>query len=384
MILKIKKILNRSSKVDERRALADCALPHLESLTPPVPPEVLSIQVLGRASQVQDFLYGGYVVAEGLKRYLELAGRPLHSLRRVLDFGCGSSRVLRWYTEYSHIVECFGADISEQAIDWNRSNMPFGEYVANGERPPLPFGDEYFDLVYGVSVVTHLDEETQLEWIRELRRILRPGGIAMLSVMGPEIAKSRLDEDEFAEFRKKGHYYKVVQPGGLHGLPDFYQDAYHSKEYVDEAWARYFEIVAYVRKGPLYLQDMIILRRPGHSEGVRTPAALELDLPIGVIDSPRIAAVAQGQELELSGWTFNLSRRPIDLDVLINGRKVGESKVNQSRPDVAQVFPSWPWSDCSGYSAVVPLTGLRPGPYRLNLTDRETAFPYLSTYFFIE
>ena len=50
--------------------------------------------------------------------------------------------------------------------------------------PPLPFATESFDLVYSISVFSHLDEQLGDAWLAEVARVFVPGGVALLSVHG--------------------------------------------------------------------------------------------------------------------------------------------------------------------------------------------------------
>src|SRR3974390_2837950 len=175
-----------------------------------MPSAELATQVLGGPVSAESSLPGVFVVSEGIKGVLRLIGRPLESFGSVLDFGCGCGRILRWFEPYSEGCRFTGSDISEPAIEWDRRNLPFGEFATNGMEPPLDADDESFDLIYGISVVTHLGEELQFAWLSELARVLRPGGIAILTVMGDELAAWKLSGDDLAEFRRKGHFYKKV------------------------------------------------------------------------------------------------------------------------------------------------------------------------------
>ena len=357
------------------------AFPTLDNPVPPIPSADLSTQILGDPASAGPFLYGGFLVAEGIRRVLELIGQPLELFRDVLDFGCGTSRVLRWFWRYSTRCRFRGADISREAIEWNRANMPFGEFVANDVEPPLPFADGSFDLVYGISVVTHLGEHLQLAWLAELARILRPGGIAMLTVMGDELAEWKLSPEECAAFRQKGHAYKKVQEGGLHGLPDFYQDAYHSRSYVAREWSRDFELRAYIRNGPVYLQDLVILQKP--AAAATSWECLDLQLPIGAIDRPKTAEVLTACSLRVSGWAFAHHVPPVALELAIDRRPMGSCVADESSPAVANVYPTFPEAASCGFSAVLPLEGFQAGAHVLEISAAGQQLPALFSYFFL-
>ena len=63
--------------------------------------------------------------------------------------------------------------------------------IASDGLPPLPFDDARFDLVLGYSVFTHLNVQYQDAWLGELRRLVRPGGILLLSISGPRMLEQR-------------------------------------------------------------------------------------------------------------------------------------------------------------------------------------------------
>jgi ubiquinone/menaquinone biosynthesis C-methylase UbiE len=77
--------------------------------------------------------------------------------RRVLDFGCGAGRVLRHFAPEAEAGgEFWGCDPYPPTIEWLKANLspPFQFYVS--EARPLPHPDGYFDLIYAISVFTHI------------------------------------------------------------------------------------------------------------------------------------------------------------------------------------------------------------------------------------
>jgi SAM-dependent methyltransferase len=350
---------------------------------PPVPGPDLCVQVLGNAASNGDFLFGGFVISEGIRRTLEFLGHPLESFRDVLDFGCGSGRVLRWFRPYRG-VNWTGSDISASAIEWNQRHLGFAKFIANGMQPPLPLPDGSFDLIYAVSVVTHLSEELQNAWLAELSRLLRPGGIAALTVSGEEVARWRLSPDEFAKFRAAGHSYKYIQDGGLHGLPDFYQDAFHSRAYVVSAWARYFQPVAYLRNGMTYLQDLAVLRKPGTGDAVPAPGVIEVDLPFGSFWSPLVAARVTGDVLSVEGWTFQHHGGPVSLTVCIDDQPLATGVADLPTLRVGDVFPAYPGAKVAGFKVPVSIVGLATGPHVVSALAQDKPIPFMTTYFFVE
>ncbi|HHC23785.1 MAG TPA: class I SAM-dependent methyltransferase [Desulfobacterales bacterium] len=66
-----------------------------------------------------------------------------------------------------------------------------------------PFRDHFFDFVYAMSVFTHLTEEAEKLWIRELSRIIRPGGCFMLTLRGQGIKRNQ----RIAQFCRKSSWF---------------------------------------------------------------------------------------------------------------------------------------------------------------------------------
>ncbi|HLJ28091.1 MAG TPA: class I SAM-dependent methyltransferase [Candidatus Angelobacter sp.] len=100
-------------------------------------------------------------------RILGDLGFSLNGTHRVLDFGCGQGRAVNWLRHLGHNV--VGCDIIPAKIPSENLRM-----MENGR---IPFDDDYFDLVISEQVFEHVkDYDTA---IREVHRVLKPGGITM-------------------------------------------------------------------------------------------------------------------------------------------------------------------------------------------------------------
>lgn len=157
--------------------------PELARLLPPLPGDHLRITVCG-GMQFDTHLRTG---AEDCKLVLELyelfAQRSADALRSVYDFGCGCGRALRWFQQALPDAALAGTDVRVEAVDWCRSNLR-GDFAPNGLMPPLPFADGSFDLVYALSVFSHLNLDQCLAWMRELTRVTRPDGLILFTTHG--------------------------------------------------------------------------------------------------------------------------------------------------------------------------------------------------------
>jgi SAM-dependent methyltransferase len=104
--------------------------------------------------------------------------------KRILDFGSGAGRTLRHFAAEATVAEFWGADIHGPSIDWMRENLcpPFHAWQC-AVNPPLGLEHESFDLIYAVSVFTHLTDNAS-QWLLELHRLLRADGLLIATFMG--------------------------------------------------------------------------------------------------------------------------------------------------------------------------------------------------------
>jgi len=227
------------------------------SLTPVVlPPDHLQVRQVGSVWG-ENFYRGGRKIFDQIAVAFDGVGRPLTTARRVLDFGCGCGRVLRGFGEVSPQGEIWGCDIDAETIAWNNAHLAdFASFYANPADPPTRWPDGYFDAIYTVSVFTHLPEDLQLAWVRELHRLLEPGGILVASLHGEHYWQR--DPGVAQEVRDRGFAYRTGEI--TDGLPEFYMVAFHAIDYVQRQWAPWFEVLAH---HPTYIDgahDAVVLR----------------------------------------------------------------------------------------------------------------------------
>jgi SAM-dependent methyltransferase len=129
-----------------------------------------------------------YVATVETNPYLTLYEQPgLRALvpplegRRVLDAGCGAGRTSAWLVEEG--AEVVGFDASPQMLRRARERLPSATFAVADLAEPLAFEDRSFDVAVASLVMHYLRD-----WVpplRELRRVLRPGGVFVLSTHHP-------------------------------------------------------------------------------------------------------------------------------------------------------------------------------------------------------
>lgn len=191
-------------------------------------------------------------------------------LKDYMDLGCASGRVMRHFATQLPHVRVFGCDINRRHVDWCATYMPPNVTTfQNTSLPHLPLPDSALDLVTAFSVFTHI-ESFDTSWMMELRRVLRPGGIAWITIHGdrtwqdidptwplytpltshPDFDKykgsSKIPEDRLVFRWKLDASYSA--------------NVFYRYSYIRKVWARFFDVVDIFPATPLY-QDVVVLRR---------------------------------------------------------------------------------------------------------------------------
>ena len=207
-------------------------------------------------TDVQWFHESGSLSANTVREAVADLGLEMREFGRILDFGCGCGRVLRHWRDLEH-VEIYGTDYQQRLIDECRQVVPFVHLSVNGLEPPLPFADASFDLVYSFSVFTHLDERQQLAWRDEIRRVLKPGGVLVMSTQGLPYM-DRMNRTERERFEGGD---VVCQRRDYRG--ENICQTYHPEQYVRGAFSDGLSVVDYQREGARGCppQDLYVLRR---------------------------------------------------------------------------------------------------------------------------
>lgn len=241
----------RSRELRERNA-ALAAAPSADGY--PLPPPELVYAVAGHYD-VDLYVRSGADHEGFIRARLSAAGLDLDDVRALLEFGCGSGRILRrWHTLTSARV-C-GCDVNPRLVAWCQEALPFADVITNGPEPPLPYADDTFDVIYAISVLTHLPGSLQERWMRELERVLAPGGVAIVTTKGASrsAALSAAEREQF----ESGQV--VVQASRYAGRN--LCAAFNPESDIRERLAGDLEVVEFVPAGgTVFTQDATVLRK---------------------------------------------------------------------------------------------------------------------------
>lgn len=254
----------------------------------PVPPYELMARTGGAHSTERSWHERG-VHAAGcvFERLLDCGFTPAG---RVLDFGCGSGRLLRPWTRFAGELELHGVDVDVEAIDWVRRWLPWVHAAVVEPFPPLPHGDGAFAAVFAFAVFSQIAAPVQRAWLGEIARVLAPGGLLMLTTHGVHCAERFAAGDvehfpfppaervraDLAALRENGELFYPYPVADERSLPSRYRDAglhgvaFVTPEHVRRHWLARFELVVH-HEAPRGFQDEIVLRR--HARGGDSPAS---------------------------------------------------------------------------------------------------------------
>jgi SAM-dependent methyltransferase len=220
----------------------------------PVPPLRLVRSSTGTSS-LRWFFRGGRDGADAIAAVLERRGVDVRNLGSILDFGCGSGRVIRHWAASRGAIH--GSDYNAKAVRWCRRHLRFAHFVVNGLAPPLPYDAGQFDLVYALSVFTHLPEPLLFAWLDEMRRILKPGGWLVITTHG-DAYLGHLTADEQAEFHAGRMVVKHADAVGTNRC-----GVYVSEDYMRRRCPDFFRVVDFLPRGAAGnpVQDLVLLQK---------------------------------------------------------------------------------------------------------------------------
>ena len=285
--------------------------PSLRNYVAPFPPRNLMHNVSGLTNE-RDFAKHGVDIFQAL---VKASSKPLTEFQHILDFGCGCGRLARMFK--GHPNKITGCDIDHRHIRWLSKNLDYMTSILTRVKPPLPFSDNEFDAVISISVFTHVNEQSQYEFLAELFRITKPGCYLFLTIHGSRVLERAKNEKiiwdmlavdkllfkracvEFGENRhafilqhghltklgssgQEKHKKKILKPlfknfrnwfrsspeekhnektvNSILSEPYQYGMTFIPEDYVLNHWGKWFNIIE-IRQGAVHaFQDIVVLR----------------------------------------------------------------------------------------------------------------------------
>lgn len=165
-------------------------------------------------SHVESYLRGAVEFVDILQRSYRQAGRDWESLDAVLEIGCGYGRIIRELTKRLPAERVSVCDVIDAGARFTAAEFGVHKVPVLEETGALPV--ERFDLVYLLSVYSHLRRDSVVASLRRLAEALKPGGVVVLTVHGQGSAETAeryaqywLDKSRVLEaLGQSGYYYE--------------------------------------------------------------------------------------------------------------------------------------------------------------------------------
>ncbi|KXK44333.1 MAG: SAM-dependent methyltransferase [Chlorobi bacterium OLB5] len=150
---------------------------------------------------------------------LKLADKNFRDLSaiKVLDIGSGVGLVDSFLK--GKIKNLYGVDVEEGVVEKAKYNNPEVNYsIYNGSK--LPFEDNTFDLCFAINVMHHVPPSLWENFLQEMRRVLKPGGLAAVFEHNPlnpltRLAVARCEFDRDAVLLHHGKIKSLFKTAGL-------------------------------------------------------------------------------------------------------------------------------------------------------------------------
>lgn len=186
---------------------------------------------------------------------------------QLLDFGGATGRVFRHFAQQTSQWRVWSCDVRRSSFEFNLAHFPNSLRVfLSSTFPSLPIPDSAFDLILACSVFPHIDD-AESAWLLELRRVLKIGGLALISTQNDETWRrmsprswqtlERFRPDLAAALELPEERLVVrLDSGGDRQSPG----VFHADAYVLRNWSRYFEIAA-IEAMALGEEAVVVCRR---------------------------------------------------------------------------------------------------------------------------
>lgn len=217
-----------------------------------------------------------------VKRYAANQGVELGHNTRILDFGCGWGRIIRFFLKDVSADNLYGIDVNPAMIEICLKIGKYGNYSLCNSLPPTDFSDNSFEIIFAYSVFSHLAEPAHIKWVAEFLRILKPGGVLVAttrpryfiefcrSLRGKEhaikyrnvLADSAIGTEEALAVYDSGNFLYSATGSGPTLPGSFYGEAVIPRAYIKKEWTKYLTFRDFVDDPNPYQQALIVMQKP--------------------------------------------------------------------------------------------------------------------------
>jgi SAM-dependent methyltransferase len=161
-------------------------------------------------------------------------------------------------------AKVFGCDVDPDAVAFCQANLQGGEFIQIEPMPPLPYANDAFDAVYTLAVFPAFGPEEQNAWLPELRRVIAPGGLLLVSIQGWFSGSFLYSADVLGDYLRSGIFLdqsqwdvkdRVIEESYSRGI-------FQTAKYTWREWSKHFEVLEHIEGEINSDQDLVVMRRP--------------------------------------------------------------------------------------------------------------------------
>jgi SAM-dependent methyltransferase len=253
--------------------------PTLRNILPTMPEEDVQLEFNGLKGD--DVMSEGFAVYRLFRNLYDHHVGPIARCGNILDFGCGWGRIIRFFLKDIEPSRLLGVDPVEEMVALCKEQNRWCGFERIPNVPPSHLKANTFEWIYSFSVFSHLSEEMHKKLLAELSRLLKPGGLLVVTTCGREFIEAaaamrkradlrslhpgpRSCADAFPETQQallrydRGDYCFAPV---VHGLWTYWGWAAISKNYVLKNWGYGLTLVDYINDRNLCSQNVVVMKK---------------------------------------------------------------------------------------------------------------------------
>jgi len=304
---------------------------------PRFPDESVQISTVGSANE--NALREAFAFYREIRKYAALMKIPFDRTTHVLDFGCGWGRHYRFFMKNVPTENILGVDCHPGLIELCQATNPAGQFKTVPACPPIDLEPESLDIIFAYSVFSHLNEPVGLAWISEFARLLKPGGLAIVTTHShsfPEFCESlrnapetqkgfwqqtlaRIAFTDLTEAKNRydcGEFLYAPTGGGPALSPELYGEAVLSKKYVLRKWTEYFKLIDFLDNPSILAQAVIVLRKKSLEEWMMESVFPKINLTISPNDEVYHYAKSQIKDEEVTKTYYRDTGKKLAINLI--------------------------------------------------------------------
>ncbi|MDP3230301.1 MAG: class I SAM-dependent methyltransferase [Acidovorax sp.] len=207
---------------------------------------------------LRDYLADGWRTLSELMLLLEAVDQPLLKMPRVLEFASGHGRFTR------HLVKALGpgrvvvSDVVPSAVEFSHTTFGVEGFLSASAPEDVQWPGRY-DLVFVLSLFSHLPRSTWSRWLAVLYEAVAPGGLLVFSTHGIKAANF-----DHVTMDEEGYFFAASSESTAIDEQE-YGTTFTSEAFVLARIAETLGADKLVHKSPVHFwnhQDAYVLRKP--------------------------------------------------------------------------------------------------------------------------